>query len=360
MSACRPFAKPQHPVSALKATEHRSRRASSKARRSSNPWRLRSKSSGASIATRGNVTTRSPLQSNGASIAAVPYGLRSKATEHRSRQCLRAARGIASASLRSKATEHRSRIDSTAHRTFGAGGDCLDPTAIEHRSPVLRELHQDVVSIPQPSSIDRDASRVLVEDPRHFRLDPTAIEHRSRLLARVGFAAWKRSLDSTAIEHRSRLGQERLRSGAVTGLDSTDIEHRSRPPFFLSAPFALGIVSIPQTSSIDRDHLLERCPRCIRLSRFHSHRASIATQRSLDWGGAVREVSIPQPSSIDRDPHGAGLPEGGGHVSIPQPSSIDRDRLLVLVTSGSNEVSIPQPSSIDRDSPGHPKKPSWL
>ena len=84
-------------------------------------------------------------------------------------------------------------------------------------------------------------------------------------------------LDSTAIEHRSRRLLGRVDSRVRVGLDSTAIEHRSRPQRRHEED-GEERVSIPQPSSIDRDvHGAALSARTEKQSRFHSHRASIAT-----------------------------------------------------------------------------------
>ncbi len=108
-------------------------------------------------------------------------------------------------------------------------------------------------------------------------LDPTAIEHRSRPRRAGDARAGTRRLDPTAIEHRSRRGQ------------------RTKG-------------QLPSWKS-----------------RSHSHRASIATQAPQRSARGRRRVSIPQSSSIDRDAVDSIRVADPRIVSIPQSSSIDRD-----------------------------------
>ena len=184
----------------------------------------------------------SPPQSNGASIATVP----SSSSRHRERQSPLQSNGA-----------------SIAYRFYspssirGAGGDCLDPTAIEHRSPVLRELHQDTpggVSIPQLSSIDRDNMTTVRQGRKAHCLDPIAIEHRSRPLHAPTLVAGLANM-SRSHSHRASIATKGVRAD-----DSS------------------AGVSIPQPSSIDRDFqaLTSNVARRLK-SRSHSHRASIAT-----------------------------------------------------------------------------------
>ena len=150
---------------------------------------------------------------------------------------------------------HRASIATPRRARRRSRTPCLDPTAIEHRSrhrqrrQVVRRARE--VSIPQPSSIDRDRDRPSAVSSS---LDPTAIEHRSRpadgLDSRCscGLAVWipqpssidrdrgsvqrareEVGLDPTAIEHRSRPSRDCRASHCSGCLDPTAIEHRSRP-----------------------------------------------------------------------------------------------------------------------------------
>ena len=136
---------------------------------------------------------------------------------------------------------------------------------------VLRSRRDDepssrgaVVSIPQPSSIDRD----IVDG-----LDPTAIEHRSRRPPRRAARRASACLDPTAIEHRSRREVDPRDGKEQQGLDPTVIEHRSR---------------------LTLDRSLHGAGY---MSRSHSHRASIATGRGQD--GAARRGDRLDPTAIE-------------------------------------------------------------
>ena len=163
---------------------------------------------------------------------------------------------------RSRFHRHRASIAThTLASAARAASACLDSTVIEHRSRPQRSLDWGgavrEVSIPQPSSIDRDPHGAGLPDRWGTCLDSTAIEHRSRLAGAGPHCtqSLRRSLDSTAIEHRSRRRRlDRRSASSGARLDSTAIEHRSRR--------AAGVHPTSRTRS-----------------RFHSHRASIATAR---------------------------------------------------------------------------------
>ena len=159
---------------------------------------------------------------------------------------------------------------------------------------------------------------------------------------------------SRSHSHRASIATARGRGvplAAIARLDTTAIEHQSRRAGARDAPAGRADVSIPQTSSIDRDRRAPpgrrdqprvSIPQPSSIDRDPRRtRASAAAARSLDptaiehrsrrlsarsWQPA-RRVSIPQPSSIDRDAE-ASTAEYAAHarVSIPQPSSINRDR----------------------------------
>ena len=252
--------------------------------------------------------------------------LDSTAIEHRLRPSASTSARCAASCLDSTAIEHRSRpsgfppgtkprssLDSTAieHRlrppryrfATPVSIPSLDSTAIEHRSRLIcrrRPPRGRQVSIPQPSSIDRDVRGQTLRDEIDGSLDSTAIEHRSRPVIVRLRPSRPICLDSTAIEHRSRLGPR-------------------RPP-----TDAIG-VSIPQPSSIDRDGC-ERRGRSTRScldSTAIEHRSRPSSLRAT--ATYADRVSIPQPSSIDRDSAPSVLSVFDAEVSIPQPSSIDRD-----------------------------------
>ena len=209
---------------------------------------------------------------------------------------------------RSRSHSHRASIATYRIRKMRASTLCLDPTAIEHRS----RLHADhdghqrehasrshshrasiattgipsesdrvrrVVSIPQSSSIDRDTMHAARcdEEKQLSRFHSHRASIAMHILPGDVLGHRVRRLDSTDIEYRSRPAPfVAEQDSANRCLDSTDIEHRSRPPFSVSAPSHSG------------------------LSRFHSHRASIATT-SERCTALLTPVSIPQSSSIDRD-----------------------------------------------------------
>ena len=187
----------------------------------------------------------------------------------------------------------------------------LDPTVIEHRSrhdvPMLLVGDVQVVSIPQSSSIDRDASSPLTVPQRGGCLDRQAIEHRSR---RPGPSSPSNERHSSrSHSHRASIATRKpwpLTSANSRSLDPTVIEHRSRRPGPSSPSNERHFVSIPQSSSIDRDPAATCASWPLFRSRSHSHRASIATIGLRRHAQHGRCVSIPQPSSIDRDPALAG------------------------------------------------------
>ena len=135
--------------------------------------------------------------------------------------------------LDSTAIEHRSRRPRHG-RCTSASGSCLDSTAIEHRSRRTRRRtlpgRLRDVSIPQPSSIDRD---VRVERDSHHAFVQVSIPQPSSINRDVSYPAGPPQYDQWSRFHRHR-------------------------------------------ASIATSYARQRWVQVVS-SRFHSHRASIAT-----------------------------------------------------------------------------------
>ena len=254
--------------------------------------------------------------------------------------------------LDSTAIEHRSRRSLTmlsARRRTPS----LDSTAIEHRSRPSGDRGGGAalrVSIPQPSSIDRD---------QEYRVQTAVLfvsrfhSHRASIATPDKTRELERAKKSRFHSHRASIATR-------------------APPWFAFPP---GVVSIPQPSSIDRDkkqvlgadpqvHVsipqpssIDRDPSAAtRLasplrSRFHSHRASIATHPLRNEERVELHVSIPQPSSIDRD-------ETGRCFSLARGSCLDSTVIEHRSRPGSSRRIGQSSSSLDSTAIEHRSRQS--
>ena len=227
----------------------------------------------------------------------------------------------------SRSHSHRASIATsrTACAARDDGGVSIpQPSSIDRDRPDVGHGGRVLVSIPQPSSIDRDPSTRSavavneVESRSHShrasiatlaasdccQVDHTqsrSHSHRASIATRV--CRRPPCAVSRSHSHRASIAThwyiDRLARGVVSIPQPSSIDRdRSRRP-----SGSVAIVSIPQPSSIDRDAGVAREHRRVR-SRSHSHRASIATCVAPRGGPVTELVSIPQPSSIDRDARG--------------------------------------------------------